>query len=198
MGVNASSVAGALRLLSEKGLVRYESYDVITLTPDGKRMAEELVRRHELLQDFFSRVLSIEPKEAEHAACEMEHALPTPVLDWLIQFVHFLDICPRAGSDGIESLSLRRECRSRHKRTRHTVSIIPYPGSPTLMSGFMWTLGIQRSTPTPSLNSNLYSEDPASTPRSCGSKIYTRKQILITQWIPQGTECLTWLSCDPF
>ncbi len=110
MGVKASSVTGALRLLSEKGLVRYEPYDVITLTPEGKHMAEEVVRRHEVLQDFFSRILSIDPKEAETAACQMEHALPTPVLERLIQFVHFLDLCPRAGIDWIEAF--RDFCRN--------------------------------------------------------------------------------------
>jgi len=110
MGVKASSVTGALRLLSDKGLVRYEPYDVITLTPEGKRMAEEVVRRHEVLQDFFARILSIDPKEAEDAACQMEHALPAPVLDRSILFVHFLDLCPRAGIDWIEAF--RDFCRN--------------------------------------------------------------------------------------
>ncbi len=110
MGVKASSVTGALRMLSDKGLVRYEPYDVITLTPEGKQMGEEVVRRHEVLQDFFARILGIDPKEAENAACEMEHALPTSVLDRLIQFVHFLVLCPRAGVDWIEAF--RDFCRN--------------------------------------------------------------------------------------
>jgi len=69
---------------------------------------------------------------------------------------------PWRTSLGISSgpLSLRRECRSGHKRTRHTVSTITYPSSPTLMSGLMWTLSIQRSTSTPSLNSKLDSVEP--------------------------------------
>jgi DtxR family Mn-dependent transcriptional regulator len=109
MKVKASSVTGALRLLSEKGLINYAPYDVITLTPEGKKVAEEVVRRHEVLQDFFSRILDIEPKEAETTACEMEHALPQSVLDRLIQFVQFLDLCPRAGIDWIEAF--RSFCR---------------------------------------------------------------------------------------
>jgi DtxR family Mn-dependent transcriptional regulator len=109
MNVKASSVTGALRILSEKGLIHYEPYDVITLTQEGRRAAEEVVRRHEVLDDFFSRILGVAPEEAATAACEMEHALPQSVLDRLIQFVHFLDLCPRAGGDWIESF--RAFCR---------------------------------------------------------------------------------------
>ncbi len=109
MKVKASSVTGALRVLSEKGLINYEPYGVITMTPEGKDAAEEVVRRHEVLDDFFSRILGITPDEAEAAACGMEHALPQPVLDRLIQFIHFLDLCPRVGRDWIESF--RDFCR---------------------------------------------------------------------------------------
>jgi len=106
MKVKASSVTGALRLLADKGLINYAPYDVITLTPEGKRIAEEVVRRHEVLQDFFSRILGVDREESGTAACEMEHALPLSVLDRLIQFIHFLDLCPRAGEDWIESFRI--------------------------------------------------------------------------------------------
>ena len=65
--VNKSSVTGALRALSEKGLVNYAPYDIITLTVKGKRLAEEIVRRHEALNDFFIKVLLIDQDEAEEA-----------------------------------------------------------------------------------------------------------------------------------
>jgi DtxR family Mn-dependent transcriptional regulator len=58
--VNKSSVTGALRSLSEKGLVNYAPYDIITLTAKGKRLAEEIVRRHAALKDFFIKVLLID------------------------------------------------------------------------------------------------------------------------------------------
>jgi len=109
MKVKASSVTGALRLLAEKGLINYAPYDVITLTPEGTKVAEEVVRRHEVLNDFFSRILGVESRDAENAACEMEHALPQSVLDRLIQFIQFLDVCPRAGVDWIEAF--RAFCR---------------------------------------------------------------------------------------
>ena len=95
--VNSSSVTGALRVLAEKGLINYAPYDVITLTAEGKEIAEDVVRRHEVLRDFFVRVLSVDPVEADEGACKAEHAFPRSILDSLIKFVEFLDVCPRVG-----------------------------------------------------------------------------------------------------
>ncbi len=99
--VRASSVTGALRSLAEKGLINYSPYDLITLTAKGKAAAEDVVRRHEALRDFFVNVLAIPEKEADEAACEMEHAIPRQVLERFIQFAEFVELCPRGGSKWI-------------------------------------------------------------------------------------------------
>jgi DtxR family Mn-dependent transcriptional regulator len=101
--VNSSSVTGALRVLAEKRLINYAPYDVITLTPEGKIIAKDVVRRHEVLRDFFVRVLRIDPVEADEGACKAEHAFPRSILDSLIKFVEFLDVCPRAGISWMEA-----------------------------------------------------------------------------------------------
>jgi DtxR family Mn-dependent transcriptional regulator len=101
--VNSSSVTGALRVLAEKGLINYAPYDVITLTPEGKIIAKDVVRRHEVLRDFFVRVLRIDPVEADEGACKAEHAFPRSIMDSLIKFVEFLDVCPRAGISWMEA-----------------------------------------------------------------------------------------------
>ncbi len=100
--VNNSSVTGALRTLSEKGYINYAPYDVITLTPKGHKYAEDVVRRHEALMDFFTKVLCVEAEEASDAACKMEHAVSRTILDRLIRFVEFLEICPRGGESLIQ------------------------------------------------------------------------------------------------
>lgn len=93
--VKGSSVTGALKLLSEKGLVNYTPYDQITLTPEGEALAQDVARRHQVLHDFFSRILCVDEEEAEEAACKLEHAIPRRILDRLIQFTAFLDTCPK-------------------------------------------------------------------------------------------------------
>jgi DtxR family Mn-dependent transcriptional regulator len=100
--VNRSSVTGALRALSEKKLVNYAPYDLVTLTPEGGRLAERIIHRHEVLKDFISRVLGLEEQVAEENACRMEHAASQAVLDRLAQFIDFLRVCPRIDIRWIE------------------------------------------------------------------------------------------------
>jgi len=106
--VNKSSVTGALRSLSEKGYVNYAPYDIITLTDKGRILAEDVVRRHETLKDFFIKILLLEEDEAEEASCKFEHAVSDKILDRIINFVEFVEICPRGGREWIEGF--RRHC----------------------------------------------------------------------------------------
>lgn len=106
--VNNSSVTGALRTLSEKGLVNYAPYDLITLTPSGNEIAKDIIRRHLALKNFFVKILCINEETAEQAACKMEHEVPKEILDKLILFVDFLQICPRAGQELINGFT--RHC----------------------------------------------------------------------------------------
>jgi DtxR family Mn-dependent transcriptional regulator len=100
--VNRSSVTGALRALAGKKLVNYAPYDLVTLTPEGGRVAERIIHRHEVLKDFIHRVLGLEERIAEENACRMEHAVSERVLDRLAQFIDFIRICPRIDIRWIE------------------------------------------------------------------------------------------------
>jgi len=91
LGVKNSSVTGAMRALAGKGLINYAPHDVITLTAEGRRVSEGVVRRHEALRDFFVKILSLEMELADTAACSMEHALPAKILVRLIRFVKFVE-----------------------------------------------------------------------------------------------------------
>jgi len=99
--VNSSSVTGALRSLAERDLINYSPYDVITLTPKGEAIAEKVVRRHEALRDFLVNVLVVSPDLAEESACQMEHVVRGEVLERLIRFIEFIEICPRGGNKWI-------------------------------------------------------------------------------------------------
>jgi DtxR family transcriptional regulator, Mn-dependent transcriptional regulator len=100
--VNGSSVTGALHALSERELVNYAPYDVITLTPKGERLARDVVRRHEAFHDFLVKVLGVGDAEAEEAACKMEHAVPRAIFERLLRFLEFVETCPQAGVDWVE------------------------------------------------------------------------------------------------
>lgn len=94
LGVHNSSVTQALRSLGEKGLINYAPYDIVTLTPAGRELAENVLRRHRTLHSFLTNVLAIDPETAEESACRMEHAIGGVILERLVHFLEFLDDCP--------------------------------------------------------------------------------------------------------
>ena len=97
LDVRASSVTGALRNLGAMGLINYAPYDLITLTSEGKTVAEEIVKRHEALQKFLINVLGIDPKEADEAACRMEHSVPKAIIERLAKYSDYVEKCPKGG-----------------------------------------------------------------------------------------------------
>jgi len=99
MGVNRSSVTGALRALAERGLVNYAPYDLITLTPAGQDVAGNIVHRHRVLRDFLVKILAVDEEVADKAACGMEHHVGKVVLRRLGYLAQFIASCPHAGGD---------------------------------------------------------------------------------------------------
>lgn len=97
LGVRASSVTGALRLLGKMGLVNYAPYDLVTLTEQGCTAAEEIVRRHKALKNFFVKVLGIDTQEADEAACKMEHSISKNIVGRLVKYSEYMEQCPRGG-----------------------------------------------------------------------------------------------------
>jgi len=89
-GVSGSTVTAALRSLSEKGLVNYEPYDVVTLTDEGLERAERIVLRHRIIQDFLENILGLEHERASSNACEMEHAVDEEALERFVCFLAFV------------------------------------------------------------------------------------------------------------
>jgi len=100
-----SSVTGALRALADKDLINYAPHDVITLTLAGRTAARDVVRRHEVLRDFFINVLAVDGEEADRAACLMEHSIPGIILERLARFAEFIEVCPRGGEKWIAGFS---------------------------------------------------------------------------------------------
>jgi len=89
--VATSTVTAALQSLARKELIHYEPYEPITLTSAGRQVAEDLIIRRLILTDFLKNVLGLEPKNAETAACQMEHAVEQEVLEEFICFLAFLN-----------------------------------------------------------------------------------------------------------
>ncbi len=95
LNVRASSVTGALRTLGSMGLINYAPYDLITLTDEGRVVAEDIVHRHNALKNFLIDILGVEEKEADETACKMEHSVPKAIVERLIKYVEYVENCPK-------------------------------------------------------------------------------------------------------
>ncbi len=99
LAVSGASVTEALRALSKRGLINYQPYEVITLTKEGREIAEDVIRRHNALKQFFTDVLALDESLAEEGACKIEHTAPPKIIDRMVDFIKFLEVCPRGGKD---------------------------------------------------------------------------------------------------
>lgn len=115
LNVKQSSVTSALQTLSGKRLINYAPYDVITLTKQGQKAAKDVVRRHEAIANFLTKVLAVKTEEAEEAACKLEHAISGSIMDRFIQYVEFVESCPRGGTKWIKGFGYHCESGQRDK-----------------------------------------------------------------------------------
>ena len=73
LGVSPGSVTAMLKRLDQMGLVRYQPYHGVALTPAGERVALEVMRHHRLLESFLSEALEM-PWDRVHDEAEvLEH-----------------------------------------------------------------------------------------------------------------------------
>jgi DtxR family Mn-dependent transcriptional regulator len=103
LGLQKGTVSGALKVLKGKGLINYSPYSFITLTSKGKKIAESIYRRHQVLNDFLQNILQIDAEKADNTACRMEHVIDEETLERLITFIEYINTCPRAGDGWLAS-----------------------------------------------------------------------------------------------
>ena len=73
LGVTPASASGMLRRLADEGVVEYAPYRGARLTPEGERIALEVIRHHRLIELFLAEVLGM-PWDRVHEEAEvLEH-----------------------------------------------------------------------------------------------------------------------------
>ncbi len=75
MNVAPASVTEMLHTLSDAGLVNYEKYKGVSLTPEGMECASNIRRKHHIVERFLTDVLDMDHQAAHDEACLMEHAI---------------------------------------------------------------------------------------------------------------------------
>ena len=75
LGVTAGSASGMVKRLGELGLAEHRPYHGVSLTPEGRRVALEVMRHHRLLELYLVESLGV-PWDRVHEEAEvLEHVL---------------------------------------------------------------------------------------------------------------------------
>jgi DtxR family transcriptional regulator, Mn-dependent transcriptional regulator len=81
LGVAPGTATTMVKTLHESGLVRYEPYTGVALTPAGERLAALVLRRHRLIELFLVRVMGYAWDEVHDEAEHLEHVVSDRLVD---------------------------------------------------------------------------------------------------------------------
>ncbi|MGO4293830.1 metal-dependent transcriptional regulator [Chitinophaga sp. RAB17] len=82
-----ASVTDMAKKLKEKKLIEYEKYQGIILSPEGRKAALQIVRRHRLWECFLVDKLSFSWEEVHELAEELEHVRSEKLTNRLSDFL---------------------------------------------------------------------------------------------------------------
>ncbi len=91
--VSDPSVSEMIRRLEKEKLVTFERFGGISLTASGIKEARKIIRKHQLLEVFFSKILKIK-KDSHKEAHLMEHTLSDKATDKLDSVLERPKFCP--------------------------------------------------------------------------------------------------------
>lgn len=81
LSVAPASVSGMVRRLADQGLLEYERYRGVRLTPQGRRVALKTIRRHRILETYLTEVLGYPWDRVHDEAERLEHAASEELID---------------------------------------------------------------------------------------------------------------------
>ncbi|MBR3605397.1 MAG: metal-dependent transcriptional regulator [Candidatus Gastranaerophilales bacterium] len=87
LNISRASTTEALKKLASKGYINYERYETISLTESGKEIAQKVVSKHLVLQEFFEQTLGLSKEEASYNACKIEHVITDNAFNKIVDFL---------------------------------------------------------------------------------------------------------------
>jgi DtxR family Mn-dependent transcriptional regulator len=93
--VTRPSVSEMIKKLSENEYIIYEKYGGIIFTGRGKKLAQEIKKRHNLFVEFL-RIIGVSEENAQQDACKLEHDVSPETITCLLEFVEFISLLPES------------------------------------------------------------------------------------------------------
>ena len=94
LDIAPGSVTQMLKKLEKLGYIIYTPYKGATLTDAGMEIAQNITRKHRILEKFLHDVLKVKEENIHDQACEMEHTLSDEAERALCNMLQNPDLCP--------------------------------------------------------------------------------------------------------
>jgi DtxR family Mn-dependent transcriptional regulator len=92
--VSAPTVTEMLKRLARDGYIEMDAKRQVTLTEEGNKAAEAVLRRHRLTERFLVDMLGMQWHQVHEEACRLEHFISGAVEDRVIASLNYPTTCP--------------------------------------------------------------------------------------------------------
>ncbi|MBO9703201.1 MAG: metal-dependent transcriptional regulator [Sporocytophaga sp.] len=89
LNTKPASVSDMLKKLSQKEVINYIKYQGVSLTPSGKKIALQIIRKHRLWEVFLVEKLKFNWDEVHEIAEQLEHIQSNLLIERLDEFLGF-------------------------------------------------------------------------------------------------------------
>lgn len=87
LDITTGSASTNLKSLKQKGLVDEDDNKFLVLSEEGKELAEAILNRRHILEQFFLEILGVSADQAEIDACKTEHLLSMETTKKMAAFI---------------------------------------------------------------------------------------------------------------
>ena len=89
LNTKPASITDMMKKLKTRKLVNYQPYQGFRLTPEGKKVALSIIRRHRLWEYFLAEKLKFNWEEVHEVAEQLEHVSNKKLIDKLDEYLAF-------------------------------------------------------------------------------------------------------------
>lgn len=101
--VKTPSVVGALKSLVKNGMVQHEHYGYIELTEKGREFGQQIYQKHQIIAQFFHKILGVDREISDRDACDLEHHIHPETYERIVRLFEFLENCTEEESSFLDN-----------------------------------------------------------------------------------------------
>jgi DtxR family transcriptional regulator, Mn-dependent transcriptional regulator len=106
--VAPGTVTAMMKTLADSGLVAYEPYSGVQLTPAGRQLATHVLRRHRLIELFLVKIVGLDWSQVHAEAELLEHAVSEGLIARIAELLDHPSVDPHGDPIPTESGEIER------------------------------------------------------------------------------------------